>query len=133
MLTLLLACGGGQVPPLPAVLAPCPGKPNCVYSRATEERHAIEPFPAGDATWETLHHVVMAMENVELLHEEPTYRQYVFSTALWGFRDDVQFELASEDGLIHVRSASRVGQSDLGVNRKRVETLRAALQKASNP
>lgn len=130
MLTLLLLACAGHQPPLPAELAPPPSSPNCVHSQATDETHAIEPLAlAGadpDAAWKDLHEVVIAMPRVELVNEQTDYRQYVFTTALWGFKDDVQFVLARDEGVIHFRSASRVGKSDLGVNRKRMETIREA-------
>ena len=114
------------------MLAPPPDTPNCVHSQAppSDTVHAIEPLHfEGDPTaaWARLDDVVMAMPRVERVVDEPAYRQYVFTTALWRFKDDVQFEL--HDQVIHFRSASRVGRSDLGVNRKRMESIRNAFQK----
>ena len=71
----------------------------------------------------------MAMPRVTLVAEDTDYRQYVFTTALMRFRDDVQFQLDRDARLIHFRSASRVGHSDLGMNRRRMEQIRAAMQK----
>lgn len=131
MLLFLIACGGNR-PPLPHALAPPPDSPNCVHSQAPpeDEVHAIEPLrfegePA--AAWSRLDEVVMAMPRVERVVDEPSYRQYVFTTALMRFKDDVQFEL--HDQVIHFRSASRIGKSDLGVNRRRMEEIRSAFEK----
>ncbi len=56
--------------------------------------------------------------------EHDGYLWATFASRLFRFVDDVEFRMVSIDGIIHVRSASRVGYSDLGVNRRRVERLR---------
>ena len=107
--------------------APVPDKPNCVSSRAdsADRRHRIEPLAA------TLAHVEAAMASIpraELTTREDGYLHYVVTTALARFKDDLEFEI--EGDVVHVRSASRVGYGDLGVNRRRVEAVRAALGEA---
>lgn len=128
---LMLACGANREP-LPHVLAPPPSTPNCVHSKAppSDEVHAIAPIaaPNPEEDWARLHRVVMAMPRVRLVAESTDYRQYVFTTALMRFKDDVQFQLDRDARLIHFRSASRIGQSDLGVNRRRMEQIRAAMR-----
>lgn len=107
-------------------LAPCPNKPNCVNSRAADRRHAIEPFPLhGDpaAAMQRLQEILSAMPRTELVIAKPDYLYAECATRLMGFVDDLEFHC---DGrAIQVRSASRLGHSDLGVNRKRVERIRA--------
>lgn len=129
----LLGCAG-KAPPPSQSLTPCPSSPNCVYTRAdpTDEEHHIPPIEAANprAAWETLDEVVLDMPRVSKLDETETTRHYVFTTALMRFKDDVQFELDADAGVIHFRSASRLGQSDLGVNRKRMERIREALGQA---
>ena len=66
--------------------------------------------------------------NAELAKRDGDYAHAVWSTSLIGFRDDVELLLDREARAIHVRSASRVGHSDLGANRKRVDALRAAFE-----
>ena len=58
---------------------------------------------------------------------KPDYLYAEYSSALFGFVDDVEFYFPPETHIIHVRSASRLGHSDLGVNRKRIEAIRARL------
>jgi uncharacterized protein (DUF1499 family) len=58
--------------------------------------------------------------------EQGNYLHVEMRSLMFRFVDDVEFSLAASAGLIHVRSASRVGYSDFGVNRKRVERIRAA-------
>lgn len=127
MLFLSLIACGGKMPVLTSTLQPCPDSPNCVYSRATDDRHGIAPLAFdGDPAdaWATLGDVIEDMPRTEVIVDEPTYRHVVFSTALWGFEDDVQFVLSAEDSAIHFRSASRIGKSDLGKNRNRMESIR---------
>jgi uncharacterized protein (DUF1499 family) len=66
------------------------------------------------------------MDRAEIIQADGNYVYAEFTTALMGFVDDVEFFLDESAGVIHVRSASRLGESDLGVNRKRVEAIRAA-------
>ena len=61
------------------------------------------------------------------MSESSNYLHYTFTTPLWGFIDDVEFRLDASKQLFHVRSASRIGYSDLGTNRKRIEMIRARL------
>ena len=69
--------------------------------------------------------VVQGMERTEIITESSDYLYAEFTTPLMGYVDDVEFYLDRNAGVIHVRSASRLGQSDLGLNRKRVEAIRA--------
>jgi uncharacterized protein (DUF1499 family) len=108
-------------------LRPCPPKPNCVCSQDTDE-HAIEPLRfAGDPdeAWTLLELLVRAERLAEVVAVEGDYLHAVWRTPLLGFRDDVEFLLDRESACIHVRSASRVGHSDLGANRERVDAMRA--------
>lgn len=112
-------------------LAACPKSPNCVVSQGNEDaEHAIAPLAySGDAdsAMAALKQVVAAQAGSEIIEQTENYLYAEFTSKLMGFVDDVEFYLpADEPGVIHVRSASRLGQSDLGVNRKRVEAIRAA-------
>ena len=108
-------------------LAPCPNSPNCVSSQETDPTHAIEPFRfAGSpaAAMDRLRTVVVGQRRVNVITSRDTYLHAEFRSAVFRFVDDMEFLL--QDDVIHVRSASRLGYSDLGVNRKRVEALRQA-------
>ena len=109
--------------------AACPSSPNCVSSKA-EGDHFIEPLKTnGDAqsSFKKLRDYLKEQKRVDFVTEEQNYIHTVFTTAIMRFKDDVEFEL--EGDVIHVRSASRLGYSDLGANRKRVEKIRAELKK----
>ena len=113
-------------------LRPLAGTPNGVSSESTNVIVRIEPlgFKGSPASaWAILKGVVQ--EHGGVVHEAGSnYLWSTFTVPLFGFVDDVEFRLSPEEGVIHVRSSSRLGFSDLGVNRGRVETLRAAFQKA---
>ncbi len=112
-------------------LAPCPTSPNCVVSQGIPDAgHAIAPLPySGDATsaMQRLEAVVKAMPRTAIVEKTDTYLYAEFTSQLMGYVDDVEFYLDPTESVIHVRSASRLGESDLGVNRKRVEAIRSAL------
>ncbi|MGB1580592.1 MAG: DUF1499 domain-containing protein [Nevskiales bacterium] len=108
-------------------LADGPNKPNWVSSQTTDKKHAIAALGfEGDAkaAVERLRDTIDAMPRTRLIEGGGKYLYFEFSSALMGYVDDVEFYCDGE--VIHVRSASRLGYSDLGANRKRIETIRAA-------
>ena len=114
-------------------LAPCPSSPNCVSSLATDDGHRVAPLAIpGDASTQmaVLLAVVRDMPRTEIQVQTDNYLWVVFASRLLRFRDDVEFLLGPGDG-VQVRSASRLGYSDLGVNRERVEMIRARLTAAA--
>lgn len=111
-------------------LAACPNTPNCVNSQAadTDAEHKIAPLNYSSSPVEAmakLKSVIQSMERTEIITEEENYLYAEFTSALMGYVDDVEFFLDPTANAIQVRSASRLGQSDLGVNRKRIEAIRA--------
>ena len=110
-------------------LAACPKSPNCVSSQSSSSDtiHFIEPLKYSSTPEKAvadLKAVIEAEERTKIITESQDYLYAEFKSALMGYVDDVEFYLESSSNTIHVRSASRLGQSDLGVNRKRVETIR---------
>ena len=104
-------------------LAECPSSPNCASSEAgTPDKKRVDPLPA-DA-WAKLPAAVEAMGGTITVNE-PTYLAAEFTSKSFKFVDDLEFRLG--DDAVQVRSASRVGYSDRGVNKARIEALRAAL------
>ncbi len=111
-------------------LAPCPDSPNCVSSLATDPRHAIAPFAldrSAGAAKEELRRAAASLPRAKLITEQDVYLHFEFRSLIFRFVDDVEFHLDAATKTIHIRSASRVGHSDLGVNRRRVEAIRARL------
>ncbi len=113
-------------------LAPCPGSPNSVSSAATDPRHAIAPFileRSAGAAKEELKQAAVKMPRAKLISEADHYLHFEFRSLIFRFVDDVEFQLDEGTKTIQLRSASRVGYWDLGVNRRRVERFRALLPK----
>jgi uncharacterized protein (DUF1499 family) len=131
LLVMMVGCSGNrhaQIGVIGGRLAACPDSPNCVSSQAADNRHAVEPFRYGgtaDEAWQRLLVVIRGMKRARLVTVEQRYLHAEFTSALFRFVDDVEFLLDDGTKTIHVRSASRVGSSDLGVNRRRVETIRS--------
>ena len=111
-------------------LAPCGSRPNCVCSRAdAEARHRVEPFAVsgdGAAAFNRLKDLLTGMSRTAIVTATDDYVHAVCRTRR-GFADDLECRLCRADGVIHVRSASRLGYYDFGVNRARVEALRQEL------
>jgi uncharacterized protein (DUF1499 family) len=108
-------------------------KPNWVSSQvgASDTKHFIEPLhPPGpvDDAWTRLEKAIRATPRTTLVTADPGYMHAEFASALMGFVDDVEFALDAGAGVIHVRSGARLGLDDLGVNRKRIEAIRATLR-----
>lgn len=110
-------------------LKPCRDKPNCVSSQATSEINKIEPisFVGTDrpTAYKLLSEVIDGMPRAHVLVNRVDYLHVEFHSLIFGFRDDTELWLNDSTGRIEVRSASRVGKNDGGVNRKRVEEIRA--------
>jgi len=128
---LCLGCAGTRPVNLgveKGALAPCPASPNCVSSQAHDQGHAIDPFPLRGPSPEAvaeLKRIIRSFRRTDIVSATETYIHAEFRSALFGFTDDVEFYCDEKAGVIHVRSASRVGRSDFGVNRKRIEAIRA--------
>lgn len=116
--------GGGR-------LMPCPASPNCVSSDDAAPEHHVEALrlrsdPA--RAWAALGAVLQALPRTTIVKSGSDRLQAECRSRLFGFVDDLTFELRAADGVIAVRSAARLGYWDLGVNRRRVETIRARLR-----
>ncbi|MFK7889131.1 MAG: DUF1499 domain-containing protein [Gammaproteobacteria bacterium] len=114
-------------------LTACPDKPNCRCSDVSGDDHSIAPLVLkGDAqaAWSVLKNYVEAQPRFKVISNDDHYLHVEARTKLLRFTDDVEFHLRPDDGQIAMRSASRVGYSDLGANKKRLEAVRAAMIEA---
>lgn len=130
---ILSACAGERPKNLgvkDGVLAACPASPNCVSSFADDEGHRIAPFSFGDdpaAAFARLTQLLRQRSDATIIEAGSGYLRVELRTTL--FVDDAEFLLDEETKVIHLRSASRLGHSDLGKNRRRVEEIRAAFSR----
>jgi uncharacterized protein (DUF1499 family) len=118
---------------LSLLLPDCPGSPNCVSSQASDPKKLVEPFDYKgrdlDSAKKALQKALSSFPRVEIVSQEGNRLKATDTSRWFGFVDDLDFVFDDENKLIHVRSASRKGYWDLGVNAKRVEKLRKAFQK----
>jgi len=112
-------------------LAACPTSPNCVVSQNADSKHAINPIPYHvdrDTAKETLLKVLTVVPRTEVVENTDNYIHALSKSRIFKFVDDVEFYFPADENVIHIRSASRLGDSDLGVNRRRMEQIRLAMQ-----
>ncbi|WP_373501548.1 DUF1499 domain-containing protein [Desulfococcus sp.] len=108
-------------------LPACPDRPNCVSSQAEDPARRIDPIPyavSREAAKERLAEIIRSMPRSSIVMRGENYLQVEFKTAVMGFVDDALFYFDDVRKKIDVRSASRVGYSDLGANGKRIERIR---------
>lgn len=110
-------------------LAACPDSPNCVNTQATDAEHGIDALPlttSVDVAKARMRALVEAMPRTRIITDAGDYLYVEFRTGVMMFCDDVEFFFDEAGGVIHFRSASRLGYSDMGLNRRRMEEIRAA-------
>jgi uncharacterized protein (DUF1499 family) len=118
-------------------LAACKRTPNCVSSQAdpADKEHYVAPIAVHGDAQEVIGEVratVESMDGARVIREMPGYLYAEYRSRLLRFVDDVEFAYDEKAQVLHLRSASRVGRRDFGVNRERVEAIRALLLKRSH-
>jgi uncharacterized protein (DUF1499 family) len=109
-------------------LSPCQGSANCVSSQSSDKIHFIEPVRYEGTLQKAMGRlidVIQGMKRCRIVTMEDHYIHAEFTSAFFRFVDDVEFYIDSEAKIIHMRSASRIGHSDFGVNRQRMEKVRS--------
>jgi uncharacterized protein (DUF1499 family) len=115
-------------------LAPCPNSPNCVSTQSQDPRHQIAPIDYTTSVAEArarILEVIRSMPRTTIITDDPTYIHAEFHTKGMGYVDDVEFTFDETAQVIHFRSSSRLPYWDWGVNRERMEEIRAAFEAAS--
>jgi uncharacterized protein (DUF1499 family) len=125
-LLLLAGCRGrpGQLAPPGEALRPCPSTPNCVSTEATDPRHAMPPLPypgSAQAAHARARAALLAEPRTRVVTERPGYLHAEARSRVFRFVDDVEVMVDSAAQVVRFRSASRLGRSDLGVNRARMQ------------
>ncbi|MGK5094330.1 DUF1499 domain-containing protein [Deltaproteobacteria bacterium TL4] len=108
-------------------LAIGPLTPNYVSSQAKIAFQRVKPFRyqgSPEEAMKRLHDIISSMSEAEIIKNEDLYLYAEYTSKLMRFVDDLEFYLDEREKVIHVRSASRLGLSDFGANRRRVETIR---------
>lgn len=124
---VLAACAGSPPDNLGVqngALSQCPSSPNCISSGAEKESQHMAPWTyvgTPEQAQQKLTNLINANEDAELVEEKPGYLHAEFTTPLMGFVDDVEFLISEQK--VDMRSASRLGYSDWGANRKRLDLL----------
>ncbi len=117
--------------------ADCPDSPNCVSSLGDpqDEKHYISPYYleiSADAAFVQIQQYLENRKDVNILEiEDGSYIHAVFTSKIMRFKDDVEFRIQkdfSSGSKVDIRSASRIGYSDFGANRKRMEEIREYLK-----
>lgn len=110
----------------------CPETPNCVCSFEDKtDKHFIEPFAYSAAEKDVtarLKEILNGMPRTKIVEQSENYISAECTSLLFRFTDDLEFYIDSEKKLLHFRSASRIGHSDLGVNRKRLDSIKEKLK-----
>lgn len=107
-------------------LTDTPQSPNAVSSQTADEDKKVEPFPYKETlqlTKDGIKLAVKAYGNAEIVEEKADYLRLVFTTGLMRYNDDVEFYFDDQNKVVHFRSASRMGYSDMGLNKERYDIL----------
>lgn len=127
----LTACSGSRPTDIGVnqnQLKACPSSPNCVssFSQISDEIHYISPVTSVDEEkWKYFKHQVMGLNWLSVVESQPDYLYLEATSDLMKFVDDVEIYWKRADQTVHFRSASRLGYGDMGVNRERIEKLKA--------
>lgn len=109
------------------LLAQCPDSPNCVSSQADDPGHRVEPFRASGDRSKVMTDLAASIESMfgaKVVAVKGNYLHAEYTSRIFRFVDDLECWYDEDAKVVHVRSASRVGRSDMGANRDRVEELR---------
>ena len=123
--SIIISCVG-KTPTTIGVFSDCPEKPNCVSTKNSNRKDYIYPFKYKGSRSEAKRILILAVKSFgssRIKNEQEIFIHVEFISEVFGFVDDVEFYF-NKPGIIDFRSASRIGYSDLGVNRNRMEAVR---------
>jgi uncharacterized protein (DUF1499 family) len=135
VLLILMACAAPELEQETSGfkgLAPCPDSPNCVSSLSRRSAGWIAPLEYDgerkDAS-DLLKRIIESHKRARIVHRSSDFLRAEYASLIFGFVDDVEFWFPADHPVIHIRSASRTGSYDFGVNRRRIERIRAQFEK----
>ena len=106
----------------------CPNSPNCVSSQSKDTKHYVKPLV--NASENSLYEIktyLIKHYKTDIVEETPIYLHVVITSKIFKFKDDLEFLLDQKNRVIQIRSASRIGYSDMNVNRKRIEKMQRVI------
>lgn len=112
-------------------LRDCPAKPNCVCTQGTRAEQTMQPLKFSGSEAEVIDRVAAVLSTlprVRVVEQRENYLHAVFRSLVFRFPDDVEFLADGDSGLLHFRSAARLGYYDFGANRRRMERLTEMLR-----
>ena len=127
---LLTSCAGTK-PDSIGQFVDCPDKPNCVSTKSDVTSHKVSPLTYKSSLQEAknkLIKIVKMLPRSKIINNNESFLHVEFTSQVFRFVDDLEFYF-NEAGIIHFRSSSRIGHSDMGVNRDRVEEIRLLFKK----
>ncbi|GEA60306.1 DUF1499 domain-containing protein [Vibrio comitans] len=125
----LLGCSNGEITMQDRSAQPCGDKPNCVSTQDSREEFTLAPFTLTEnASLDEIEKAALSLGRAKTADKEQNYLRIEYTSRVFRFVDDL--ELRIEGNNLIVRSESRTGHSDFGVNRKRADALREALKQA---
>jgi uncharacterized protein (DUF1499 family) len=130
---LIISCAGKRPLNLGVsdnVFSSCPDSPNCVSSDAEGAKHGIQSYALAmtpNLAWQAAREAILQLPRTKIVTDSDGYLHVECRSAIFGFVDDLELHLRPDESVIAIRSAARLGYSDFGVNRKRVEQLRLKL------
>ena len=128
--SIIISSCAGKAPTTIGQFAICPETPNCVSTKNINTKNYISPIYYKGSLDSAKRFLLLAIKPIKSVSIKKELEQFIHievTSKIFGFVDDVEFYL-NEPGTIHFRSASRLGYSDLGVNRERMETIRNTFQ-----
>ncbi|WP_236009566.1 DUF1499 domain-containing protein [Vibrio ulleungensis] len=125
----IVACSNGVTEMEDRTANPCGDKPNCVSTQDQREKFNLAPFKLKpDVTLDQVELIALGLKNAKTAEKSEQYLRIECTSSVFRFVDDLELSLNGD--MLTVRSESRTGHSDFGVNRKRAEALREGLTKA---
>ena len=113
---------------------PCPNSPNCVSTQSNDEKHKMIPIKYNASLEQAklkILDIIKSLKRTRIKTKTDNYIHIEFRTAIFRFVDDVEFYFDDTEKIIHFRSAARLGYSDLGVNRKRMDFITKLFHKTN--
>ncbi len=116
-------------------LMPCNGKWNCAITQTVDgQKPSTQPIYYTSSKKDAralLKKIILSFARVKIVSEADDYMHATFESGFWHFIDDVEFYLPNNAKVIQMRSASRKGKYDFGVNKRRLKKIKKMFDKDS--